>query len=124
MDCRVAALLAMTKNARPRDDVGTVIASAARQSKSMQSPDAVPSNPIGGEIMGYADLIAKEAMALPEQRQAEILDFIAFLKTREVAPARMPANGEKSVREIEAFFHSFKINTNSYKFDRDDANAR
>jgi len=31
--------------------------------------------------MGNAELIAQEAMALPAQRQAEILDFIAFLKT-------------------------------------------
>jgi hypothetical protein len=78
----------------------------------------------GGQIMGYADLIALEAMALPEQRQAEILDFIAFLKTRESAPMQVPVNSLKSVDEIEAFFHSFKVGTNSYRFNRDEANAR
>jgi len=74
--------------------------------------------------MGYADLIAKEALALSEQRQAEILDFIAFLKTREAAPPRVPASSSKTVGEIEAFFHSFMVSANGYKFDRDDANAR
>lgn len=74
--------------------------------------------------MGYADLIAKEALALSEQRQAEILDFIAFLKTRESAPQRVPASSSKALGEIEAFFHSFKVSANGYKFDRDDANAR
>ena len=74
--------------------------------------------------MGYADLIAQEAMALPEQRQAEILDFIAFLKTRESASTRVPVKSLKTVDEIEAFFHSFKVSANSYKFDRDEANAR
>jgi len=72
--------------------------------------------------MGYADLIAQEAMTLPEQRQAEILDFIAFLKTRESVPAQMLGNSLKTVNEIEAFFHSFKVSANSYKFDRDEAN--
>ena len=32
--------------------------------------------------MGYADIIATEVKSLPVQKQAEILDFITFLKTR------------------------------------------
>lgn len=74
--------------------------------------------------MGIADLIAQEAMALPTQRQTEILDFIAFLKTRESAPAQVSVNSLKTVGEIEAFFRSFNVNASNYKFDRDDANAR
>ena len=35
--------------------------------------------------MGYADVIAREAETLPLEKQAEILDFIAFLKARQLA---------------------------------------
>ena len=72
--------------------------------------------------MEYADIIAREADSLPAEKQAEVLDFIAFLKMRQshagvaFAP-KMPA-------EIEAFFRSFNVDTSNYKFDRDEANAR
>lgn len=74
--------------------------------------------------MGYAELIAQEAMTLPIQRQAEILDFIAFLKTRDSSPTRVSTNSLSTVDEIVAFFHSFKVNVDRFKFDRDEANAR
>lgn len=72
--------------------------------------------------MGYTDIIAREADSLPPEKQAEVLDFIEFLKERQ---SRI--GGASSVRtpeEIEAFFRSFNVNTCGYKFDRDDANAR
>lgn len=72
--------------------------------------------------MGYSDIIAREAESLPPERQAEILDFIAFLKVRQL-PSRL-ASAPKTAGEIEAFFRSFNVDTSGYQFDRDDANAR
>lgn len=72
--------------------------------------------------MGYSDIIAREAEALPDEKQKEILDFIAFLKMRQVASG--PASAPKTAAEIEAFFRSFEVDIGGYAFDRDDANAR
>lgn len=72
--------------------------------------------------MGYADIIALEINSLPEEKQAEVLDFIEFLK------ARQHRAGETSIpmtaEEIEQFFRSFNVYTSSFKFDREEANAR
>ena len=72
--------------------------------------------------MGYSDLIAREAEKLPLEKQVEILDFIAFLKVRQL-PAAL-ASAPKTAEEIETFFRSFKVDISGYTFDRDDANAR
>jgi len=72
--------------------------------------------------MGYADIIAHEAETLPPEKQAEILDFIAFLKMRH-SPSDF-VSAPKTASEIEAFFRSFKVDICEYKFDRDDANVR
>ena len=72
--------------------------------------------------MGYSDIIAREAETLPPEKQIELLDFIAFLKTRYL-PAEL-ASVPKTAEEIETFFRSFKVDISGYKFDRDDANAR
>ena len=76
----------------------------------------------GDAHMGYADIIAREAETLPPEKQVEILDFIAFLKMRQLPTELMSA--PKTVSEIETFFRSFKVDIGGYKFDRDDANAR
>ncbi len=72
--------------------------------------------------MHYADIIAREADSLSLEKQAEVLDFIEFLKDRQSRA------GETSIpmttEEIEAFFRSFKVDTSGYKFDREEANAR
>lgn len=72
--------------------------------------------------MGYADIIAREANSLPAEQQAEVLDFIEFLKTRqhreEGAAVPMTAG------EIERFFRSFDVDTRNFKFSREEANAR
>lgn len=72
--------------------------------------------------MEYADIIAREADSLPVEKQAEVLDFIAFLKMRQsrAGDGAVP----QTPAEIEAFFRSFNVDTHGYKFDRDDANAR
>jgi len=72
--------------------------------------------------MGYADIIATEVKSLPVQKQAEILDFITFLKTRKSFFA--PTQVSQTSVEIEAFFRSFNLETPGYRFDREDANAR
>jgi hypothetical protein len=77
----------------------------------------------GDRYMGYAEIIAREAETLPPEKQAEILDFIAFLKMRQ-SPSSGLDSFPKTVGEIEAFFRSFKVDVSGYKFDRDDANAR
>jgi hypothetical protein len=71
--------------------------------------------------MGYSEIIAREADSLPAEKQAEILDFIAFLKFRRSSE---PSSVPKSLEEIEAFFRSFKVDTSGYHFDREDANVR
>jgi len=75
--------------------------------------------------MGYSDIIAREAETLPLEKQVEILDFIAFLKTRK-SPVESALRAEplKTAVEIEAFFRSFKVDTTGYTFNREDANAR
>jgi hypothetical protein len=72
--------------------------------------------------MGYSDVIAREAETLPAEKQAEVLDFIAFLKQRQVHPITLSV--PKTVDEIEAFFHSFNVDVSGYTFDREEANAR
>lgn len=72
--------------------------------------------------MDYADIIAREADSLPSEKQAEVLDFIAFLKMRQ-SRARA-ATVPQTPAEIEAFFRSFNVDTRNYKFDREEANAR
>ena len=72
--------------------------------------------------MGYSDIIAREADGLPPEKQAEVLDFITFLKERQSRAAG--ASTIRTPEEIEAFFRSFNVNTTGYKFDREDANAR
>ncbi len=72
--------------------------------------------------MQYADIIAREADSLPLEKQAEVLDFIEFLKARQ--SREMNASTPRTTEEIEAFFRSFNVNTSSYKFDREEANAR
>lgn len=72
--------------------------------------------------MEYADIIAREADSLPSEKQAEVLDFIAFLKMRQSRAGE--SSIPKTPAEIEAFFRSFNVDTRNYKFDRDEANAR
>lgn len=72
--------------------------------------------------MGYADIIAREANSLPEDKQAEVLDFIEFLKARR--PREGAAPTPMTAKEIEGFFRSFNVDTHNFKFDRDEANVR
>lgn len=72
--------------------------------------------------MGYADIIAREADLLPLEKQAEVLDFIEFLKVKQGRTGS--ASTPRTTEEIETFFRSFNVDTSGYKFDREEANAR
>lgn len=72
--------------------------------------------------MEYAKIIAKEADSLPIEKQAEVLDFIEFLKLKQSRAD--DTSTPRTAAEIEAFFRSFKVDTSGFKFDRDEANAR
>ncbi len=72
--------------------------------------------------MQYADIIAREADSLPLAKQAEVLDFIEFLKARQGSSEDTAT--PRTTEEIEAFFRSFNVDTSGYKFDREEANAR
>ncbi|MBI5187086.1 MAG: DUF2281 domain-containing protein [Nitrospinae bacterium] len=72
--------------------------------------------------MEYSEIIAHEVETLPPGRQAELLDFIAFLKVKQLPSELAPA--PRTADEIETFFRSFKVDVSEYKFDRDDANSR
>ncbi|MBY0577793.1 MAG: DUF2281 domain-containing protein [Burkholderiales bacterium] len=72
--------------------------------------------------MVYAEIIAMEADSLPPEKQAEVLDFIEFLKSRQHRAEDASTPGTPG--EIEAFFRSFDVDTSHYKFDREEANAR
>jgi hypothetical protein len=72
--------------------------------------------------MRYAEIIAREADLLPVAKQAEVLDFIQFLKAKQGREVDIstPQTSEK----IAAFFRSFNVDTSGYKFNREEANAR
>ena len=72
--------------------------------------------------MQYADIIAREADSLPLEKQAEVLDFIEFLKAKQNRAE--DSSNPRTAEEIEAFFRSFNVDTSGYKFDREEANAR
>jgi hypothetical protein len=72
--------------------------------------------------MQYAEIIAREADSLPLEKQAEVLDFIEFLKAKQSREEE--ALTPQTTEEIQAFFRSFKVDTSGYKFDREEANAR
>ena len=72
--------------------------------------------------MGYSDIIAREADGLSPEKQAGVLDFIYFLKSRQSRTGGTSAS--RTPEEIEALFRSFNVDTRGYTFDREDANAR
>ena len=73
--------------------------------------------------MNAIDLIAHEATELPEALQAEVLDFIGYLRTRHPqAPAA--AASDAKLADLTAFFAPYRKDFGSFVFDRDEANAR
>ncbi len=73
--------------------------------------------------MNAVDLIAHEATELSEALQAEVLDFIGYLKTRHPQPPSLVADDAK-LADLMAFFAPYRKDFGSFVFDRDEANAR
>jgi hypothetical protein len=73
--------------------------------------------------MNAVDPIAHEATELPETLQAEVLDFIGYLKTRHPHVQGVVASDAK-LAELTAFFAPYRKDFGSFVFDRDEANAR
>jgi len=73
--------------------------------------------------MNAVDLIAHEAAELPEALQAEVLDFIGYLRTRHPQPPAAAASDAK-LADLTAFFAPYRKDFGSFVFDRDEANAR
>lgn len=73
--------------------------------------------------MNAVELIAHEATDLPETLQAEVLDFIGYLKTRHPQPRATVARDAK-LAELTAFFAPYRKDFGAFVFDRDEANAR
>ncbi len=66
--------------------------------------------------------IEREAEALPAEEQAEVLDFIAFLKKKRLSQS--PKKLFQTPEEIETFLRSVAIDVSDYRFDREEANVR
>lgn len=67
--------------------------------------------------------ITDEVETLPVEQQAEVLDFIAFLKKKQAAQQKADSV-LRTPKEIESFFRSFPVDISGYHFDREEANAR
>ena len=72
--------------------------------------------------MRRLEVITREAEMLPVEKQAEVLDFIAFLKMKQLS--EQLGSSLKTPEETEKFFRSFAIDVSDYQFDREEANAR
>lgn len=74
--------------------------------------------------MNTAELIYQEAKTLPDSLGAEVLDFIEFLKSRHPDKVLPPVDESAKLAELEAFFAPYRRDLSSFRFDRDQANAR
>ncbi|MDZ7855044.1 hypothetical protein [Sphaerotilus sp.] len=73
--------------------------------------------------MGYADLI-RTLQALPQDKQAEVFDFVDFLAARARREGRVDATTSADVQPITAFFQRpFRVES-FQPLSRDEANAR
>jgi hypothetical protein len=73
--------------------------------------------------MNAADRITEQFLDLPELQQAEVLDFIEYLKSRD-SKARATATQARTLNELKDFFAPYRQDLSQFTFDRDDANAR
>jgi hypothetical protein len=76
--------------------------------------------------MGYAERIYEQVKQLPAQAAKEVLDFAELVARRRVADP-VPITQADRVRrraEIEQTFSKYYIDLSSFKFDREEANAR
>ena len=73
--------------------------------------------------MNAADLINREVADMPDALRAEVLDFIGFLKSRHPGEVGRPST-ESRLADLTAFFAPYRRDLGSFRFDREEANAR
>ena len=71
--------------------------------------------------MEFVDIIAREAISLPIEKQKEVIYFIKFLKEQQLHS--FASSEVRTTEEIIAFFRSFNADTTGYNFDREEANS-
>lgn len=74
--------------------------------------------------MTNAELIYEETKTLPEALTAEVLDFIAFLKSRHADMLQKASDEPDELAELEAFFAPYLRDMSGFRFDREEANER
>ena len=88
-------------------------------------------------MSSIAEKIAEAVQTLPDQDAAEVLDFVEFLKSRQVK-RQLEVTGQsteaddwnefekigKHKANLMACFSQFQIDMTGFKFDREEANAR
>lgn len=73
--------------------------------------------------MNTAKLIYQELQFLPASLQAEVLDFIGYLKARHIGDAS-GGNCQEKLAELETAFAPYRKSLQTYKFSREEANER
>jgi len=71
--------------------------------------------------MNTAELIYQEAKTLPDHLGAEVLDFIAYLKSRHPITDETPVTAAK-IDELEGVFAPYRRDLSGFRFDREEAN--
>jgi hypothetical protein len=76
--------------------------------------------------VGYAELIALEVQSLPAKYQAEVLSFVAALKSQGEA-SLLPALSPEQIERRDAMMQAlspFSADMTGFVFNREEANAR
>ncbi len=74
--------------------------------------------------MNTTDLIYQEAQTLPENLRNEVLDFIGFLKSRQITAMSANEDIQAKIAELEIAFAPYRKNISGFTFNRDEANER
>jgi hypothetical protein len=66
-----------------------------------------------------AERLSEEAKSLPDETLAEVLDFLAFLKSRQT---EVPAG--RSTQDLEEALAPYRVDMTGFRFSREEANER
>ncbi|MDR0781322.1 MAG: DUF2281 domain-containing protein [Pseudomonadales bacterium] len=77
--------------------------------------------------MGYAEKIYEQIRHLPEPIAKEVLDFAEFVASRQAVTAAPTGSQEERQQRrsnVEQVFAKYQIDLSTFRFDREEANAR
>ena len=75
--------------------------------------------------MGYAEKIYEQVKLLPDPVAREVLGFAEFVATRRSGSAAVSqADRQHRRSEIEQTFAKYQVDLSSFRFNREEANAR